>query len=113
MDTLHLNPRLRIKMPEFLRWVVVGLSFLLAMATWWVSDLWRLATWSTHQIEMDGAMPRRALAAITGFAVAMVLCEVAVTWVSIAHGARFVEWIMPTFVFGFLYSVASFIRLVR
>lgn len=113
MDTLHLSPKARIQTPEVLRWVIVGLSFLLATAVWWMSDLWRLATWPKHQIEMDGAMPRRALAAITGFAVVMVLCEAAITWIAFARGMYFIEWIMPTFVFGFLYSVASFIRLVR
>ena len=112
MDTLHLSPKVRVRMPEALRWAVVGLSFLLVITTWWVSDLWRLATWSAHQIQMDGAMPRRSLAILTGFAVVVVVCEVAVTWMATSYGLYFLEWAMLSFVLFFLYGVATFIRVV-
>ena len=112
MDTLQLDPKVRVRMPEFLRWVVVGLSFLLVATTWWVSDLWRLATWPAHQIELDGAMPRRSLAILTGFVVAILLGEAAVTWMTISHSFHVLEWAMLSFALFFLYFVATFIRVI-
>ena len=113
MDTLHLNPRLRIKMPEALRWAVVGLSFLIVAVAWWVSDLWRLATWSKHQIEMDGALPRHKLAELSLFAIFITAGFAAITVLAVSNSWHFAEWVMLAFVYCYLYGVATYIRIAH
>lgn len=113
MDTVHLGPRIKIKTPEALRWVIVGFSFLLVAAGWWISDLWRIIVWTRDQIEIDGTMPRRQLTILSLFAFVMALCIVFTTRTALTHGWYFIEWAMLVFVFCFLYGVATFIRIVR
>lgn len=111
MNTLHLSPRARVSMPEALRWVVVGLSFLLATVAWWASDLWRIFTWDKAQLEMGGAMPvhKQLTLAFLGFALA--LCMAIVTWLAYTHSWYLYEWVMLIFPFGFFYCVFSYIKL--
>ena len=112
MDTLQLSPKIRIRMPKALRWVVIGLSFLLVAMTWWIFDLWRVATWSKDQLEMDGALPRRQLAELSLFALFIAASFVATTVFAILHGWNFIEWAMFVFVFTFLYSATTGIRIL-
>lgn len=94
-------------------WVLVALSFLLLGLVWWADDLRRVMTWSRHQLEMDGAMTRPELLSISLFAFVLVLIASIVTIVARMHDWYFIEWAMPMFVIGFLYSAATYIRISR
>ena len=121
MNTLPLSPRLRIPIPERLRWflvsVVVALSLLTWLMLWSVIDLWQLATWPRAHLEQGGGIEPKKLLKLALFGFTSLLCLVAFTVWAVAYHfgfvgqfPRFAEWFSPVFVLTFFYFSATGIR---
>ncbi len=113
MRVAQLNSEAGTQASAFKTWILLPLMLVPLALIWWASDLWRLMTWPRHQLEMDDALPRRQLAELALFGFAVVLVAAVTTIVASVNDWHLIEWAIWMFVLGFLYSVASFIRLVR
>ena len=95
MDTVHLES-CEVRVPSWLRLVILPLCALGAVLGWSFNDLWRVATWPRVQFDIDDSLPRHKL---------LLLAQPRQWW-------RWFEWGAPIFVCAFLYSVATGIRLL-
>ena len=111
MDTVHLES-CEVRVPSWLRLVILPLFALGAVLGWSFNDLWRVATWPRVQFDIDDSLPRHKLLLLALFGLAILVTIATIAVVAHVFGWSWFEWGAPIFVCAFLYSVATGIRLL-
>ena len=110
MDKL-ICPPLRMPIPRAVSWLTAAAGFVVAFLGWWVNDLWRLATWPTHQFDLDDSMERHKMLKLASFALVMAVAIAVILALAYYFGWPWYEWVSVVFVLAFLYCVATGIRI--